>query len=137
MSQPVFLQYISWPHFSMPCTLLVHTFLTFFELLIFGFYCFLYLITPPPGLPVCICLLLHQTVAATSVIAFSTLSHCSSTLTLSSISIFLSCNFSKYAFLISYFFSFHTIILGCTLCNPCWFFLYFLTFKCMSITKRL
>ena len=42
-----------------------------------------------------------QTVAATSVIAFSTLSHCSSTLTLSSISIFLSCNFSKYAFLTS------------------------------------
>ena len=59
-----------------------------------------------------------QTVAATSVIAFSTLSHCSSTLTLSSISIFLSCNFSKYAFLTSCFFSFHTLILGCALCNP-------------------
>ena len=59
-----------------------------------------------------------QTVAATSVIAFSTLSHCFSTLTLSSISIFLSCNFSNYAFLISCFFSFHTLILGCTLFNP-------------------
>ena len=77
-----------------------------------------------------------QAVVATSVIAFSTLSHCSSTLTLSSISIFLSCNFSKYAFLTSCFFSFHTLILGYTLCKPWWFFLYFLTFKCMSITTR-
>ena len=88
--------------------------------------------------PLCLHLpfVIPQTVAATSVIAFSILSHCSSTLTLSSISISLSCNFSKYAFLISCFFSFHTLILGYTLCNPWWFFLYFLTFKCMSITTR-
>ena len=36
--------------------------------------------------------------------------------------------------LISCFFSFHTLILGYTFCNPWWFFLYFLTFKCISIT---